>query len=280
MDGSSDSWLEWFLEKIEQEYTYDLPPVKEERLESNELQKIKAIGNEEDEFDKLFLKKNLVSQIENNTALIIKRTCIYGSIVVVMSTSTSWPNLETLFSLWWRCIHLLNPSSKPAYIIIFASHVARIAPPLYHQIGPQHVNGGYTYPCDASSIVVYRKEEATRVLIHELFHASCSDTNKLTHYNEADCEAWAELFLCGILAKGRRQEFNKIWKTQLKYALTQQHIIEKWHNVKTYNDYAWRYIIHRVDVWRELGFKIPELTAKEKASIKYSNSLRFTYRDF
>ena len=83
-----------------------------------------------------------------------------------------------------------------------------------------------------------------------------------------------------MLATGKRQEFNKIWKTQLKYALTQQHIIEKWHNVKTYNDYAWRYIIHRVDVWRELGFKIPELTAKEKASIKYSNSLRFTYRDF
>jgi hypothetical protein len=127
--------------------------------------------------------------------------------------------------------------------------------------------------CDPQTIVVYRKEEVTRVLIHELFHASCSDPyTKDTPQIEADTEAWAELFLCGMKAKGQLQPWIRHMREQICWAVRQAAPVQSKYGVRSPNDYAWRYLIGRILVWRRLGIHVPDLPN----GFKPVHSLRFT----
>ena len=87
-------------------------------------------------------------------------------------------------------------------------------------LGPNEVNGGATIMTDNPSIIMWRKEEICKVLIHELVHAFAydhsreGDTPDITkHYQEkynvssqtlnifeAYTEIWAELIHCYFLA--------------------------------------------------------------------------------
>jgi hypothetical protein len=44
-------------------------------------------------------------------------------------------------------------------------------------IHPIHVNGGASYQCATHCINIYRREEAAKVLLHELVHAFCEDVD-------------------------------------------------------------------------------------------------------
>lgn len=68
-------------------------------------------------------------------------------------------------------------------------------------LSPFHINGGYTYPCSKQMIMIYRLEECTRVLIHELLHAFCTDNpHDSVEIKEAKTEAWTEIFWCALIA--------------------------------------------------------------------------------
>lgn len=53
----------------------------------------------------------------------------------------------------------------------------RTFPPHDHAISPINVNGGSSYKNSTESISIYRREEATKVLIHEFIHALGLDIN-------------------------------------------------------------------------------------------------------
>ena len=183
----------------------------------------------------------------------MKSVCELGEILLVsLHEAPFYPAWNT----WWRAIRLL--SKTPVRIVIFGHPRRREVPSSKNIVGPEDVNGGSANRCDAKTIVIYRKEEATRVLIHELLHGSCSDPYyKTTPHIEADTEAWAEMILCGMTAKGQTSPWIRFMKEQISWTMRQTNVLRRQYNVHGPGDYAWRYITGKLEVWERLGIKIP-----------------------
>jgi hypothetical protein len=222
-----------------------------------------------DPFDKGKLKLHCANQYKLGKADILKSSCKYGQIFVVsLHESPFYPTWNT----WWRAVRLLS-KDKPVKIVIFGHPRRRMLSMGQTEIGPEDVNGGSANRCDPSTIVIYRKEEATRVLIHELMHGNCSDPYyKTTPHIEADTEAWAEMILCAMCAKGNRTSWARFMKEQIDWTIRQSLYLRKKHNVFGPGDYAWRYITGKLEVWESLGMRIPWNTSSESSV----SSLRFT----
>jgi hypothetical protein len=165
--------------------------------------------------------------------------------VVFLGTAEQWSNIP--WALWAR---LFQAIGNPVGRILFYAHPSkRFFPEPGSTIGPDNINGGYTNICSQERIVIYRYEEATRVLLHELLHTACLDTEKQVEDLEAHTEAWAELFLCAILSKGSLSRFRSLWKEQCVWIKAQVQELEKWDA-----SYAWRYTIGKSFVLKKLGF--------------------------
>jgi hypothetical protein len=119
---------------------------------------------------------------------------------------------------------------------------------------------------------VYRKEEATRVLIHELLHSACTDDHaKDVEHREAATESWAELFLVALLSKGHMKTAYKLWKIQDHYIQDVNYTVRTFHNVNTEHDYGSRYTIMREEVLSSFG-----IVLDTKYTPKRSPISRFT----
>ena len=248
-------WIPMFLETIKKDFKTPLPPHKDEDYHAEDLKWIKENADQNDPYDTLLLKKEMVDAVLKKKAFLQKRVSDLGSIMILSYE----PVPETTWTFWWHCIRLICPS-KNVRVVFYLHPKSRTTPLKHTHIESQHINGGLTIQCNVKTVIIYRKEEATRVLIHELFHASCSDPyNKTTPFLEADTEAWAEIFLCAALAKGELKKFEKLLKEQFQYALEQTEYLRNNHKVLTPDDYAWRYTIGRLEVWKKLGFVLPLL---------------------
>jgi hypothetical protein len=190
----------------------------------------------------------------NSTKKVDIRTFSHGPHkVVILAPSPIGPPPQS----WPRIFRLLSPD-KPVRLLWFASDIPRLSPPVGEDIKPEHVNGGYTEQCNSQSIVIYRKEEATRVLIHELLHASCTDSKTQSlPYLEADTEGWAEVVMTAIKARGSQQEFNSLWSIQAQYAVNQAAAAARFNNVRTPEDYGWRYLTGRLESFKKFGLPLP-----------------------
>ena len=256
----SPLWIPMFLEAIKHDFETPLPPHKDTSASTSveDLQWINQNAEDDDPFDTLRLKKQMIDAVQTNKAFLQTRVCALGTILVL----TFEPIEERIWTFWWHCIRLICPG-KHVRVVFYLHPKGRDLPPKGTAIESQHINGGLTMRCDAKTVVVYRKEEATRVLIHELFHANCSDPyEKDTQFLEADTEAWAEIFLCAALAKGNKKEFEKLLHEQFLYALEQTEYLQKNHNVESPQQYAWRYTVGRLEVWKRLGFTMPHGTKR------------------
>lgn len=215
-------------------------------------------------FDKLNLKKNMV---ENPSATYVVKKCPFGRIVIL----TENPNEFYPWNTWGRILEWFGAYYQ---IYIYSSKQKRILPEKgeNQQVGAEHVNGGYTYPCKHDCIVIYRYEEVTRVLIHELLHASCTDNMKNSvEVREAATETWAEFILVSILSKGNLEETKKLWLLQDHHIQDLNYTLYNFYNVKTIEDYASRYTILREKVLESFGF-----TLDSNYTPKRIKSSRFT----
>jgi len=226
-----------------------------------------AIGSSEPPFLKQTaeIRRDLWNKWLQKEATIQAYTCKEGR-VIILSASTIHPP-----SSWIRIMRLLSPMQK-AQVIWFASDEERIAPQEGDPIEALHINGGYAQKCNPRSIVIYRKEEATRVLIHELLHASCSDPDGSVSHIEGDTEGWAEVILVALNAKGSQKAFASLWKEHSYYAMKQAVSAEQFHNVKSKEDYSYRYLIGRLATFKRLGLSVPKIDSLSR-QIK---SLRLT----
>lgn len=261
-------WTDILLQRVQEEYRNPPPTFQEVGPSDSDIQYVTQLCKKKDSFDTLQLKYDFYKRLQKNTAIIHKTTSSHGDILLLTFQNDSYnPPWKT----WWRAIRLLSPN--PVRVVIFAHPKKRLPPPHGNPLTEEHVNGGMTQRCNEKTVIVYRKEEATRVLIHELFHANCSDpyTLPIPHL-EADTEAWAELVLCAMIAKGDPIEWKKQLDYQVKYALTQANSAKTYHDVEDADDYAWRYLTGRLDVWRHLGLNFP----MKLPSIEKVKSLRFT----
>lgn len=264
-------WVDEFLTNIKNEYRLAYPYHKEYDAEEEEINYILSQTKGDDPFDKGGLKKDSAKAIESNKARVIKSQSPHGQIYVVsFKESPFYPPWNT----WWRLVRLLVPEKK-VRIVVFGHPRERRPPEWNKNIGAEHINGGSAMRCDPRTILIYRKEEATRVLIHELLHASCTDPyHKDTPNIEADTEAWAELILCGVAARGNKNRWTDYLREQFKWSTQQAATLRDKYRVHGSKEYAWRYLVGRIDVWKRLGFKIPPIPGPSE--YKPVDSLRFT----
>ena len=170
--------------------------------------------------------------------------------VVFLGTQEQFHGIQ--WSLWAR---IFQGIGHPIGRILFYGHSSeRYFPEQGKPLGPENVNGGYTNLCSQERIVIYRYEEATRVLLHELLHTACFDKEKGVEDLEASTEAWTEIFLCALLSKGKSGAFSSLWLKQCKWIQAQCTILESSGTVNGPQDYAWRYINGKRDVLYGMGF--------------------------
>lgn len=244
-------WLPGFLQTVRTEWQQPLPPIEHDNPTEAEWRYAETQAKQ-DTFDTLGLKQSTIQSVRQGLAKFTVQRCDLGTLLILGQPLTKKDTEDV-----WHSVRLLSPN-KLVRILLYLHPQTRVPPPKGEPIQAEHINGGVTMPCDARTITVYRREEFLRVLLHELFHASCSDPyKKSVPYVEADCEAWAELCLCALRAKGDIGRFQGLWAKQLKHAANLSAYLQKYHGVKSPSDYAWRYTVGRLDVWMRLGFRIP-----------------------
>jgi len=224
-----------------------------------------------DEFDTLKLKDTMLADLRTGKAKLVTKSGPFAKVLAVV-----YPNTVIPWKLFGEIFAAFGPpkagNGQPAaWRIVWFAHPKRREISPGEVPGPEHVNGGYTYPCDNDTIVIYREEEVCRVLVHELLHASCTDDHSLDIIDqEAATETWAELFLIAIQAKTPRTA-AALWAKQAKWIADQEHLLRTRHNVNDRTSYAWRYTVARRKVLEGLGIYLP------RGESPTSNSLRFTH---
>lgn len=234
------------------------------------------------EFDTLGLRSTMITDLKSKKASIVCKSGPYAKVLAIVypDTQIPWKMFSAIFQAFGRPKGFGPPTRfgppkgvgpptrfgppkgsrpKPWRIVWFANPSPRLVPRNHLQgeaPGPEHVNGGYTYPCQPDTVVIYREEEVCRVLIHELLHAACTDDmNKPEEEREALTESWAELFLIAVKANGRLREAARLWRIQSQWIADQEALLSR--NVKGPGDYAWRYTIGRRSVLESWGFTLP-----------------------
>ncbi len=249
-------WIDILLEKISQEYQLKEPnpaitPPQEADIEYIKSVLANPIGFDADSLIKGSLKNPLKKySFDQNT---------------ILAYTDSIPDVKE----WFRIMSCI--SSKPVRVLFFASEVPRILPKDGKEVEPFNINGGFTNRCSTTDIVIYRKEDALRVLIHELLHGTCSDPDLPLPQLEANTEAWAEIIYVAFKAKGDKARWNILMQEQIKYALQQSKYVQEKYGVQDDSDYGWRYITGRLEVWRALGLNLgdtSQVVSKKPRTLK------------
>lgn len=218
-------------------------------------------ASSESAFDRLRLRNGLWNDAGKQVKCYV---CNYGKVLIVSKGPAFVP-----WTTWARILQMFGGNFRICY---FAAKTPRILPSRGSPVLAEHINGGYTMPCDSNCVVVYREEEATRVLVHELMHASCLDppTSSIPE-KEASVETWAELFLIGILSKGSMATAAHLWTVQTNWIQSQNSELMQHHGVRSFDDYSARYTIGRVHELLKKG-----ITMRRKKHTRRHSSGRFT----
>lgn len=211
-------------------------------------------SNEFSEFDPLNSRYSMFMRaFHTHTATIITYESKYGKIIALLDTPEQKEQIP--WELWFRILRTFYMGYSFTIFFLANIHLRRF-PEKGHAIIPQNINGGYTYPCNHEYICIYRAEDATRVLIHELFHASCSDNNSDgIDRVEAKTEAWAELFYGGFISEGNYKAFTKEIIRQSAWMRGQNKEVCKYivSCGKDSYEFPWRYTIGKELYWKQWG---------------------------
>ena len=242
-------------------------------------------------FDPLKLREQVFQDLRAGKA---KLVCKVGLSPPAKILAIVYPETKIPWELFGRIFSAVGPSKKPSsWRVIWFAHPRKREFPEQKEgepqantlnsslhkvqqeaIQPLHVNGGYAYACQPETIVIYREEEAGRVLVHELLHAACTDDMKNPEeLREVLTECWAELFLIAALAKGSLTKAKKLWRMQAQWIIDQETVL-KGYGVLTPLNYAWRYTVGRRGVLEGMGLRFPAPSADPMFVL--GRSLRFT----
>ena len=176
--------------------------------------------------------------------------------LVFLGTDEQWSQIP--WRLWSRILQAIG--HPIGYLLFYAHPKKREYPDRVGKVGntieAEHINAGYSFICQQHTVVIYRFEEATRVLVHELLHTACFDSELPVEHLEASTEAWAEVFLCALLSKGKAPTFMKLWRKQCAWITAQTtHLKTEW-SIQGPADYCWRYLIGRHEVLKAKGYML------------------------
>jgi hypothetical protein len=228
------------------------------------------------EFDPLRLKKTTWNSYKKGTLVLACYECQMGKVIAILPKGFKVPLDD-----WGRILQWIGPaaSGEKWGIFWFGATSERKFPQKGQPLTAEHLNGGYTAPCSTNGIFIYRFEEATRVLLHELLHAACLDPpGESLPVREATIETWAELFLIALRAKGDKTEGLRLWRIQSQWVANKNRRATNNHGVLKNTNYGWRYMNGRAKIYKELGCELPEpKPINQKGGVKIpNNSSRFT----
>jgi hypothetical protein len=266
--------IDTVLDRIKKEF--ELPEVVWENAELNkdDLNFLHKECNTPSEFDPTNKRQLMFNNMMSGNAVTVLCKCKYGQVLASFETMEQMAELP--WELWGRILRMFyEPHRKPFKVFFLANRNLREFPPGSEPIRPENINGGYTYRCNPETIVIYRAEDATRVLIHELQHSCCLDKpENCVDIIEAETEAWAELFYVAILSQGKKYMFNDLLKRQSEWIIKQNVKVKKHMTDPNSMEFPWRYTIGKEDVWRRWGI-LSETNLHPP--IKVGDSLRLTY---
>jgi hypothetical protein len=272
------------LDRVQREFS--LPEVVWENTDVNQkdLKFLRDECNKDSEFDPINKRKMMFDGMMNGNLYTMVSKCEYGQVMAVFETMEQMAELP--WGLWGRILRLFSePFRKPFKIFFLGNKSLRQFPGGDEPISPENINGGYTYRCDPETIVIYRAEDATRVLIHELQHSCCLDNPENgIDIVEAETEAWAELFYVAILSQGRKYMFKDLLQRQSEWMIKQNRKVRR--HMKNPDspilvekgqpdgmEFPWRYTIGKEEVWERWGILRRD---EMKPVINVGNSLRLT----
>jgi hypothetical protein len=264
-------WKEPFLEmakyiwKLPTEHWIDDSPRIED---TNFLEKYATMNSQ---IDKVNFRAEMIAKWrQENSGVNLKVRELPGRTrVVFLGTDKQWSQIP--WSFWARIFQAVE--HPIGYTLIYAHPQKRVDPAETRELTAVDINGGFSYLARQEVVVLYRYEELTRVLLHELLHTLGFDMEKSEENLEAYTEAWTELFLCALLSRGQINKFNKLWTDQVNWMVEQSESLQIEYNVNTSVDYAWRYIKGKVELLENQGYLQGFINKnKQRPSI----SLRFT----
>ena len=207
----------------------------------------------EDPFDQIQSKrKNYERMKAGQTPLILKQP---NATLVALLHHPSQVD-EIPFALWSQILQMFKRPDRQPYTIFFCADPALRRMPKPGEVAqPFHINGGYTYPCDPTCVFLFRAEDATRVLIHELMHSACCDNTALhLEQREADTEAWAELLWTAFMSGGNLKTFKSLVQKQDVWSRSQNAQLLRNNNFAPGPmGFPWRYTIGKTDMWVKWG---------------------------
>jgi hypothetical protein len=239
--------------------------------EPGDLERAEREAKSAPEFDRLGLKIGVWNAYKAGHAKLVCRRL--GGLARVIAFVPA--GVKPAWEFWGRVFQWFGaaPDGRPWRVFWFAALTERNFPAVGQDLGPEHVNGGYTHVCSTDGICIYRAEEASRVLIHEMLHAACLDEKDWSiPMREAMIETWAELILVALVAKGKVPAAKRLWSKQSHWIVDTNAKAEKAHNMHDISDYAWRYLTGREQMYARLGVALPapRITAGQR-------SVRFTH---
>ena len=207
----------------------------------------------EDPFDQIQSKRRLHERMKaGQTPLILKQP---NATLVALLEHPSQAD-EIPWTLWSQIVQLFKRPDNKSYTIYFCADPTKRQMPRPGEVTrPFHINGGYTYPCDPHCVFLFRAEDATRVLIHELMHAACCDNTALhLEQREAETEAWAELLWTAFMSQGNLKTFRSLVQKQDVWSRSQNARLVRDKNFASGPmGFPWRYTIGKTEMWAKWG---------------------------
>lgn len=233
-----------------------------------EMADLKKECETESEFDPLKLKLSGWKDYKSGK---FKLKCSESTLAKVICIVPA--HVEPPLEDWGRIFQWLGAGKGKWKVYWIGSVAKREFPGRGAPMDASHVNGGYTMPCSTDGVFIYRVEEVTRVLIHELLHAACLDpVGASLPVREATVETWAELFLVAHRAGGDEGRASSLWAKQAHWISDTNHKAAAHNNVRTEADYAWRYLNGRAGVYMGLGIELPKPRGlPEKSSSRFTH---------
>jgi hypothetical protein len=239
-------------------YAQPEPVWHEGRLTREEAALLERECTVESEFDELRSRQIYYTKFKAGGLRPTIKTTKGGKVVALLDTPAQAADIP--WSLWGRIFQAFaKPDGRPFTVFVCPHPSPRTFPQSHGEpVRPLHINGGYTYPCDQTCVFVYRAEDATRVLIHELLHAACTDRKGVgLEQMEAETEAWAELFWCALVTEGGNlKAFKSLVKQQSAWMRGQVEGLMRGRHMKrdgTATPFPWRYTLGKLMMWERWG---------------------------
>jgi len=262
--------IDILLDTVRKEFKKPAPPWQSIPLEPTDLQFLDRECNQVSEFDPKNKRQTMYQNLVKGKAPVVIARCPYGQVTVVLENPDQRGDIP--WALWGRILRLYSESEKkkgsdPSFkVFVLASQSLRRFPPGNQPITPENINGGYTYRCNKETILIYRAEDATRVLLHELQHSCCLDhPEQGLDQVEAETEAWAELLWVALLSEGDTTRFHELLLRQSTWVVNQNDEVTKHMKTKASSKgpiisgsvgeepFPWRYTLGKEEVWRRWG---------------------------